>query len=1479
MSTIVIPGAADDDVTRFPSLAALRAAHGELLRRYDKAEETGETDETDSFLDLVERFIGRARATGSLLEGHNDRWAAQSFLDYWTTILYRAGREPPEGSLAEFDTLSGPDLPDDLCPYIGLGAFDEAGHGFFFGRGRLIDEWVGRLNNSRLLAIVGPARSGRSSLVLGGLVPALRDGRLPGSQYWRYYPPMVPGPDPLAKLARLFQPADTDADDWIERQVAALRQDSYCLARVAGEGSDEPALLIVEQFEELFTLCGDEQARQAFVENLMGLIQAPGARHSVILTMLSDEGRRVEHLSTFRQHFEQAEVRLTPPSAGELRDAIEQPAKLVGLKFDEGVVDELVQDICGEAAPLPLLQFSLLKLWEHRERNRVTWAAYRRVGGGRLALARSADAVFQELSPEDQELAKRIMLRMVPPTEGLEVASKRVRREVLYGATEDSARVDRVVSKLVDARLVREIGNETATDAQVELAHEALMTSWPTLAGWLDDQRVAIVTRRRLEARAADWRRLGSGRAGLLDAGQVFEAERWLATPEAAYVGYDDGVLEFVRASRVAVRAEEARQRRAERARRVGIGLVVASIIAAILAWALYRAAVADYRAAVADGERRLMQQQAEASAMAQKESERQAALANSRELAQKAVAGALRRFNDRLDLSLLLVLEARRLADRGQDSGSLLVRGTLLDGLVSNARLTTFLNGHATPVWSLAFSPNGQTLASGDASGTILLHDVPWGQAVSQPLIGHQSREVRSLAFSPDGKVLVSAGSDGTLMLWDVNTGMALGSPLTGHSGSVLSVAFSPDGKMLASGGSDKTIRLWDVAEHHPIDPPLTGHTAAVQSVAFSPDGTMLASGGSDKTIRLWDITDERRHTDPPLTGHLAPVQSVAFSPSGKMLASGSSDKTIILWDVAERQPIGSPLAGHSGSVQSVAFSPDGKTLASGSADKTIRLWDVATRAPRDMPLTGYTERVLRVAFSQDGTSLASGHADGAVILWNVGTTAPSRIGYSLQYPEYILSSAAVARDAKQFVLGRSDGTLTLRNVFDSARLGREPISPRSWPFSGQGASVQSVVFSWDGMVLASGSCAVPTGDFAACEQGEIRLWNVASREQLGAPLTGQTGVVQTVAFNPDGKMLASGSSDGTLLLWNVEDHQPISQLTGHTAGVQSVAFSPDGKKLASGGSDGTLILWDVATHEALGPTLTNHTDQVTTLAFSPDNRMLASGSRDTTVILWDVATRQPLGPPLAEHTGSVLSVTFSPDSQMLASGSADKTVIVRDVPTRQPLSRPFSDHNTSVVGVAFSIDGRTLMSVSDNRSISWDMTFEAWSARACEIIARNWATDEWPQYLDQEPDPFTCPQGVLRQANMDALVGNSSRAEAGFTKAVELASKSVDAGFNNWICWLGAIDRFEKTVLPACERAVALEPENASFRDSRGLARALAGDTSGAIDDFRAFVAWTKETGSFLAFGRKRQAWIDRLQAGGDPFDPATLRALRQE
>ena len=1424
------------------------------------------------------------------------------FLNTWTDL--RTGLTDPEALDRLARAVDGGEEADAdggataVCPYRGLHAFQEEHATLFCGREAFAEAVAEAVIARDFVAVIGSSGSGKSSVVRAGLLPRLRRQRPPRATWDAAV--LMPHDRPFYRLAEALVPlVEPDASE--TRRLAEAEDLGELLARgrvrleavvdrvVAKSGGTDRLLLVVDQFEELFTVT-PERDREPFIDVLLGALgRAP---MTLTLTMRADfYGHAIALSRDLSDRLGQGAINLGPMRREELARAITNPARRVGLVLEPGLAETILDDVASQPGALPLLEHSLLELWERRRGRILTLEAYVASGGVRGAIAQRAGDIYGSFSPEQQAVAQRALLRLTQPGEGTEDTRRRAALSELVTRPEERPAVDAVVRVLANARLLTTDRGEGG-EPWVEVTHEALIRGWPELRRWIDEDRQGLRVLRRLTEAAQEWQQRGRDDGMLYRGARLAEAREWREDNEGALNDQERAFLDASSALETREADEEReRQRRAARSRLVTIGLVVASILVAIVTWSLYRATVADYRAAVAESDKMLVKQKVEAAATAHAletekaaESRRQANLARSRQLAQEAVAGALRRSDDRLDLGLLMALEAGRLAEVGEDPGNLLVRGTLLNGLVSRSNLSTFLYGHTASIGSLALSPDGISLATGDVSGIIVVHDVPSGQAIARPLLGRQNSEIRSLAFSPDSTTLASAGSDGTLLLWEVASGTQIGPPLTGHSGSVQSVVFSPDGKMLVSGGSDKTIRLWDIVSGTLQDPLLTGHTGAVQSLAFSRDGTLLASAGSDGTLILWDFASRKRHGD-PLTGHTLSVQSVAFSRDGTLLASGSADSTIRLWDVATGSPRGEPLQGHTAAVQSVAFSPDGKTVASGSADKTIRLWDVASHRTRDVPFVGYTERVQRVAFNREGTRLISAHADGARILWNISTTAPPTVGHLFSFSPRVLSSVAVGPDGKTFTNGSVDGTLTLTNIGFNPRVSEETGRLFNQRLPGHSANVQSVAFSPDGKTLASGSCAVNVDDETLCDHGEIRLWQTDSGQPLGPPLTGHDGTVLSLAFSPDGKTLASGGSDTAIILWDVDGRHPDgAPLTGQTAAVQSLVFSPDHKTLASGGLDGAIVLWDVRTGSTLGVPLTGHTSSVQSLAFSPDGLTLASGSRDTTVILWDVVDRQPRGRPLADHTSGVLSMAFSPDGTMLASGSDDRTVILRDVATRQPLSRPLADHASAVVGLGFSPDGRTLMSVSKDRSIVWDMRYDDWKARACEIVARNWTSEEWPQYLSRKPDPFMCPQGLLRQANAHALAGNATQAEADFTKAVELATRSDDARFNNSICWLGAINRFERAVLPACERAVELATATSAanlvmYRDSRGLARALLGDTPGAIDDFTAFAQWSKGTASYDDLGRNREAWIVRLQAGDNPFDPPTLRALRQE
>ncbi|MBD2356681.1 NACHT domain-containing protein [Tolypothrix sp. FACHB-123] len=563
-------------------------------------------------------------------------------------------------------------------------------------------------------------------------------------------------------------------------------------------------------------------------------------------------------------------------------------------------------------------------------------------------------------------------------------------------------------------------------------------------------------------------------------------------------------------------------------------------------------------------------------------------------------------------------------------------------------------LKGHDNWIWSLGFSPDGKTIVSGSEDGTVRLWNISTGEC--RRILSEHTGIVSSVAFSPDGRAIASGSVDFTIRLWDANTGECL-QVFLGHNHQVRSIAFSSDGEILASGSSESTIRLWQVSTGKPLKI-LQGHTSQIWTVAFSPHGNILASGSYDQTIKLWDISQGKCIST--LTGHHSMVWSVTFSPDGQTLASGSDDQTIKLWDINQGKCI-STLTGHYSMVWSVAFSPDGQILASGSDDQTVKLWDLNSKQVL-RTLHGYAMQVWSVAFSHDGKILASANT-GSVNLWNANT---GKCRKTLQKDTNWSTSVSFSPDGKLLVSSGSEQNIKIWDISTGECL--------------------KILQGHQGWVLSS--IFSPVGDIiASCSfDSTIKIWDISQGKCINT-LQGHTSWVWSVAFSPDGKTLASGGFDKLIKIWDIRNGECLKTLQGHTNWIWSVVFSSDGRTLASSSTDHTIKLWDVATGDRI-QTLQGHTNQIFQVKFSPDNRKLVSCSTDQTIRLWKIESGECLA-ILRGHTNQIRCVTFSPDGHLIASGSADETIKIWDVNTGEYLQtlqcdRPYANMNiTGVTGL----------------------------------------------------------------------------------------------------------------------------------------------------------------------------------------------------
>ncbi|MBA2451374.1 MAG: hypothetical protein H0V51_25440, partial [Chloroflexi bacterium] len=1195
----------------------------------------------------------------------------------------------------------GPGTPiaprDDVCPYRGLQQFDEAHADFFFGREGDVQRLVEKLKAGRFLAVLGPSGSGKSSVVRAGLVPALRRGALPGSESWTIRV-LKPGGRPLTELATHL--AELGRGGAMQDTLDRLATDARTLdlggaLALAGQPEGARLVWVVDQFEEVFTLCRDEAERRGLLQNLLYAATVPEGRSVVVLTMRADFYHRCAAYPELASALAAQQLLVSPMDRDDLRQVIVEPARRVGLELEEGLTETILDDVAERPGALPLLEHALLELWERRRGAMLTLEGYRASGGVEGALAQRADAIYGTFSPEQQAIARRALLRLTQPGEGTEDTRRRAALGELVARGGEGSAVEAVLRDLTNARLLTTSRDEQAGEGWVDISHEALIRGWPRLREWLDEDRAALRVHRRLTEAAQEWERLGRDEGLLYRGARLAEAVEWREGHAELLNAQERGFL----AASVGLREGERRAR--ERARRRTLGLAVGAAL-----FFLLLAATARLQWWQAEEQRQVAEEQ------------RRVAL--SRQLSAQSVALP----DDRLPLAMLLSVEAHRASD------TLEARSSLLSGLASSPHLLTYLR-HEAAVWAVTFSPDGKTLASAGDDGSIRLWDATTGQTIGQPLRA-DDYTFKTVAFSPDGKLLAAGAGDNAVRLWDTASGQPVGRPLTGHTGGIASVAFSPDSRLLASGSLDRTIRLWDPTTGQSVGQPLAGDGGEVWNLAFSPDGKTLASGGVDASIRLWD-TATGQAVGNPLGLHPTAALSVAFSPNGKVVASGGGDRTVRLWDAATGEAIGQPLAGHAELVLSLAFSPDGRLLASGSLDKTVRLWDAATGRPVGQPLIGHNDRIRSVAFSPDGTLLASaGGLDATVVLW---TVAPGRaISRVLTGHTSGVSGLALSPDGRIVASGSADASIRLWDATTGQAVGQLLVDPNE----GSRSEVNDVAFSSDGRTLAAGG-----------QDGSVWLWDTGTGRPRGRPLTGHTAAILTVAFSPDGKSLASAGKDRTIRLWDAASGQPIGQpLAGHSDDVEEVTFSPDSRTLASASDDGGVQVWDVSSGQALGQPLRVDGHVVMTVAFSPDGKTLASGGKDQRVWLWDAATGRTAGAAFSGHTDTVASVAFSPDGKTLASGSWDATIRLWDIATNRAVGKPLVGHAfyapslPSLSSLAFSRDGEMLASGGTDTTVRlWPVGAESWRARACGRANRNLRTQEWRQYLGDVPYRKTCP------------------------------------------------------------------------------------------------------------------------------------------
>ncbi|MET0135735.1 MAG: helix-turn-helix domain-containing protein [Kibdelosporangium sp.] len=1246
-------------------------------------------------LSQKEQFLRLLGVCGVTEKNHLDEWQT-----CWLRLRRPLGQQRTEAS----------------TPYRGLEPFQAEHADWFFGRSRLTETLVRRVTGGPpgLFMAVGSSGSGKSSALRAGLLPALCGNAHQAGRRWQGLL-LTPGRHPISALAAQLALVGDVAADRIEagRVEAELRDRPAHAAQRVRKLIAGPLLLVVDQFEEVFTACADVAEQSAFLDALGELaVVANGAPRAdagvrVVAGMRADFYPEALRWPVLVSALQDNQVTVGPMTEDELRQTIAEPARLAGMQVESGLIDVLLRDLApagtlrgaGDVGALPLLSHALLATWEQGRRQAMSIKDYLATGGIHGAIAQTAEAVFTDLDTTEQALVRQLFLRLVHVGANTPDTRRRVQLDELTGGLGDErdARTRKVLGCYVDRRLI------TADVDGVEISHEALLDAWPRLRDWIDTDRSGHRLHRQLTEAAQSWHDTGR------DPDTLYRGMRLDATVDWVTRQDHRGELnqleqQFVDDSVRANQAEHLRERRRTRRLRW-----LAAALGALLVLSAATTVYSIQQRTAADRERNL---------------------AISRQ-----VAGTANRLADSDPaLAAQLAVAAHQIAPTVEATSSLLTAA----GRPAVSRMVR--PGGARQ--AVAVNPAGTLLAAAGATesdNTVLLWDLrrPGRPTLlGSPLTGHTGA-IYAIAFSSDGSTLATGSADRTVRLWDV-TDFAhprqIGPPLTGPQDRILAVEFSPSGSLLAVGSRDTTFRLWDVRDReHPVTtgPVFTRATGAVQSAAFTPAGDVVAIADAAGAVHVL-ATGSRQPLGPPLPLP-SRVNTVAFSPDGTTLAAGSNDFTVRLWtmtDPARPAPAGT-LSGATGWINAITFSANGKLLAAASAAPRVQVWDLATRRVRlDLP---HAKPATAVAFREDDQVLYTNGADGVARRWLV----PGPV-----LPTANRQITGLVTDPRRRLLIDGGNDLQLWDL--TSRDHPAPLGPALTAPPEFGRMSGAVGMSPDGAVLA-----------ASTRNGNtILLWDISDPGRPRphpARLAGHTALIEHVAFGNRGRLLASTSDDGTVRLWDTADVRnpaALATLSPHVGFVYAATFSANDHTLAVVTQGGYVVLWDVRDPRhpaAIGSPIKVAPDDARAVAISADNRTLAVGAANGTVQLWDIenpSSPTPLERPFAGPDGIVHSLAFSPDGSILAGGDgAGQTWMWNVTDRRHP--RPVAilkSSATATWALRFGPDGDVLAAASGDIHL-WDTDPGRAVQRICANAGDGITEAEWARNIPDVPYQQVCP------------------------------------------------------------------------------------------------------------------------------------------
>jgi class 3 adenylate cyclase/WD40 repeat protein/tRNA A-37 threonylcarbamoyl transferase component Bud32 len=1157
--------------------------------------------------------------------------------------------------------LAGPGIRTPLstaeCPYRGLLAFEPDDRAFFFGREEVTAKIIGRLAPGRLLAVVGASGSGKSSVLRAGVVAAVRAGEVDGLRHaWLVTPGAAPA---------------LDAEDEPDR------------------------LVVVDQFEELFTLCDDADRRRAFIDALLRM------RCAVAIGVRADIYGRLSGHSELALAVADNQVLLGPMGAGELERAISEPARLAGLKLEPGLVELILRDVAAEPGALPLLSHALRATWERRDGRTLTVEGYRETGGVASAIGRTADGLVDALPQDQRRLVRSVLVRMTELGEGSEDSRRRVAVGELVPEGAAAGSVEALLRRLAEERLV------TLDDGSAEVAHEALIREWPQLRRWLDEDRAGIRAHQQLGDAARLWD-VGGREASDLYRGARLAAALELVESRRAQLNATERA--FLDAA-----AEEAdRERRAERRtnRRLR-GLLAGAAVLLVVALLGGVLAIISRNSA----------QDAERGA------EAQALTADAQRI------GALSRAAPTLAQSMLYAAAAVEVEDTVE------TRGDLLAALQRNWAAVRSLPLSSTSLTGAAVSPDGGLLASTDLAGVVRFINLrTWAQQGAPVRLGRPI-DWGTITFSPDGRTLavatrqegraevhvidVQARAARRIGSWD-GLGPDIDSPTT-------ALAYAPDGRRLAVGlVTLPTWRLYPVAQRLLLLDTRSGRPVWQRQyphrgeqweahLLFLPSGELLTSAQQGETL-VWDASAGRILRRYPIGGRFAVSpdrRRIAIARNSHFPGDPSSSLTVLDLRTGAYEDLSPRL--NASWIGALVYTRDGNRIVAAATEMTT-VWDVAADEIVETYGTKLGPPTAGVVLDQRGLALDSRY-DGTMTVWDPEATR--RIGRRFYFDSgtrgcFANPCFAMAPRGDVMASSRGDGTVTLVDLRARRRIADLPAR--------DGTSAEAMAFTPDGRRLATGGNA-----------GTVTIRDVRSRAIVRRLSFG--GWVYGVAFSPDGRLIAvqhkrEEATEATVEVRRLRSDTRVYVKTVAGGGGE-LAFTRDGRVLVASACCATVAAWKARSGEQ--QLRVPASDQANTFTVSPDSEVVAVGSTGGRIRLWDLRTGRPRGASTKVAGANINQLAISPDGRLLAVGAFDGTAAVWDLRSRTRIGDSFPVVRGLAPSVAFKPDGRLLVGEHVS-AIEWPLDRPTLQRFACRVAGRDMTRAEWEDVLPNQPYRRVC-------------------------------------------------------------------------------------------------------------------------------------------